>query len=79
MTLERFGFIGEAKACFWGMTGVNWTKPLRVWQLGPKNTTTATKKEETGGFSTGFTTGGHHTSHTVVHTTIEVVNGMKIG
>ena len=24
MTLERFGFIGMDKKCFWGMVGVNW-------------------------------------------------------
>ena len=33
MTLARFGFIGEAKACFWGMTGVYWKTPLKVNQL----------------------------------------------
>ena len=30
MTLERFGFIGSEKKCFWGMTGVFWVKPLKV-------------------------------------------------
>merc|ERR1711981_1096616 len=24
MTLERFGFIGTEKKCFWGMVGVKW-------------------------------------------------------
>ena len=30
MTLERFGFIGMDKKCFWGMVGVEWLTPLRV-------------------------------------------------
>ena len=30
MTLERFGFIGMDKKCFWGMIGVEWLTPLRV-------------------------------------------------
>lgn len=30
MTLERFGFIGMNKKCFWGMVGVDWVTPLRV-------------------------------------------------
>jgi len=33
MTLSRFGFIGAAKQCFWGMTGVHWLKPLKVDQI----------------------------------------------
>ena len=39
MTLERFGFIGEARQCFWGMTGVYWKQPLKIEQLIPKSTT----------------------------------------
>ena len=30
MTLERFGFIGEDKKCYWGMTAVYWVTPLKV-------------------------------------------------
>ena len=30
MTLERFGFIGSDKKCFWGMVGVKWITPLKV-------------------------------------------------
>ena len=33
MTLERFGFIGMNKKCFWGMIGVEWITPLKVTQL----------------------------------------------
>ena len=33
MTLSRFGFIGDKKECFWGMTGVFWKTPLKVNQL----------------------------------------------
>ena len=45
MTLERFGFIGTDKKCFWGMVGVKWITPLKVEQMGfnttaPANTTT---------------------------------------
>lgn len=30
MTLERFGFIGMDKKCFWGSIGVLWKRPLAV-------------------------------------------------
>ena len=30
MTLERFGFIGMDKQCFWGSIGVLWKRPLPV-------------------------------------------------
>ena len=30
MTLERFGFIGMEKGCFWGLIGVIWKQPLPV-------------------------------------------------
>ena len=30
MTLERFGFIGMDKRCFWGSIGVLWKRPLPV-------------------------------------------------
>ena len=30
MTLERFGFIGTTKKCYWGMVGVKWVTPLKV-------------------------------------------------
>ena len=30
MTLERFGFIGMDKKCFWGSIGVLWKRPLPV-------------------------------------------------
>ena len=33
MTLERFGFIGTDKKCFWGMVGVKWITPLKVEQI----------------------------------------------
>ena len=36
MTLERFGFIGEEKKCYWGMVGVFWVTPLKVVQIKPK-------------------------------------------
>lgn len=36
MTLERFGFIGTNKKCFWGMVGVKWVTPLKVEQIKPK-------------------------------------------
>ena len=35
MTLERFGFIGEDKRCYWGMIGVEWVTPLKVTQIKP--------------------------------------------
>ena len=35
MTLERFGFIGMDKKCFWGMVGVEWLTPLKVNQIKP--------------------------------------------
>jgi hypothetical protein len=30
MTLERFGFIGIDRKCFWGSIGVIWKRPLPV-------------------------------------------------
>ena len=30
MTLERFGFIGMDRRCFWGSIGVLWKRPLPV-------------------------------------------------
>jgi cell division septation protein DedD len=30
MTLERFGFIGMDKRCFWGSIGIIWKRPLPV-------------------------------------------------
>ena len=36
MTLERFGFIGMDKRCFWGMVGVKWLTPLKVEQMTSK-------------------------------------------
>ena len=39
MTLERFGFIGMEKRCFWGSIGVLWKRPLPVNQILPGNTT----------------------------------------
>ena len=30
MTLERFGFVGMDKRCFWGNIGVLWKRPLPV-------------------------------------------------
>ena len=38
MTLERFGFIGMDKRCFWGSIGVLWKRPLPVEQILPNNT-----------------------------------------
>jgi hypothetical protein len=35
MTLERFGFIGTDKKCFWGMIGVDWLTPLKIQQIKP--------------------------------------------
>jgi len=35
MTLERFGFIGTERKCFWGMIGVEWLTPLKIEQVGP--------------------------------------------
>ena len=38
MTLERFGFIGMDKRCFWGSIGVLWKRPLPVDQILPNAT-----------------------------------------
>jgi hypothetical protein len=38
MTLERFGFIGMDKKCFWGSIGVLWKRPLPVDQILPNTT-----------------------------------------
>ena len=38
MTLERFGFIGMDKRCFWGSIGVLWKRPLPVEQILPNTT-----------------------------------------
>ena len=35
MTLERFGFIGMDKKCYWGSIGVLWKRPLPVEQILP--------------------------------------------
>merc|ERR1712151_393507 len=35
MTLERFGFIGTDRKCYWGMTAVFWVTPLKVTQIKP--------------------------------------------
>ena len=40
MTLERFGFIGMDKKCFWGSIGVLWKRPLMVEQLKPTDNQT---------------------------------------
>ena len=40
MTLERFGFIGMDKRCFWGSIGVLWKRPLPVEQILPNATLT---------------------------------------
>ena len=40
MTLERFGFIGMDKRCFWGSIGVLWKRPLPVEQILPNATIT---------------------------------------
>ena len=42
MTLERFGFIGMDKRCFWGSIGVLWKRPLPVEQILPNATLTTT-------------------------------------
>lgn len=42
MTLERFGFIGMDKKCFWGAIGVLWKRPLPVDQILPNITSTVT-------------------------------------
>lgn len=36
MTLERFGFIGMDKKCYWGSIGVLWKRPLAVEQILPE-------------------------------------------
>ena len=38
MTLERFGFIGMDKKCYWGSIGVLWKRPLPVEQILPNAT-----------------------------------------
>lgn len=38
MTLERFGFIGMDRRCFWGAIGVLWKRPLPVDQILPNIT-----------------------------------------
>lgn len=40
MTLERFGFIGIDRKCFWGSIGVIWKRPLPVEQILPNATQT---------------------------------------
>ena len=42
MTLERFGFIGMDKRCFWGSIGVLWKRPLPVDQILPNMTVQGT-------------------------------------
>ena len=39
MELSRFGMIGTEKSCYWGLIGVQWVKPLPVWQVKPDNGT----------------------------------------
>ena len=46
MTLERFGFIGMDKRCFWGAIGVLWKRPLPVQQILPNTTLTSEVKPE---------------------------------
>ena len=38
MTLERFGFIGMDRRCFWGSIGLLWKRPLPVEQILPNIT-----------------------------------------
>jgi len=45
MTLERFGFIGMDKRCFWGSIGVLWKRPLPVDQILPEGKPVITKKK----------------------------------
>ena len=40
MTLERFGFIGMDRRCFWGSIGLLWKRPLPVEQILPNITNT---------------------------------------
>ena len=49
MTLERFGFIGTNRECFWGMTGVKWVTPLKVEQIIPPKHKAKGKKGKKGG------------------------------
>lgn len=44
MTLERFGFIGMDKKCFWGSIGVLWKRPLPVEQILPNSSIVNTTK-----------------------------------
>lgn len=44
MTLERFGFIGMDKKCFWGAIGVLWKRPLAVDQILPNATNPITNQ-----------------------------------
>ena len=44
MTLERFGFIGMDKRCYWGAIGVLWKRPLPVEQILPEQVISTTKK-----------------------------------
>lgn len=37
ITLERFGFVGTGKECYWGLIGVLWVKPLPIHQILPPN------------------------------------------
>lgn len=46
MTLERFGFIGMDKQCFWGSIGVLWKRPLPVDQILPNATLTYKPEKE---------------------------------
>ena len=33
ITLARFGFVGWDEKCYWGLFGVQWVKPLPVYQV----------------------------------------------
>lgn len=33
ITLARFGFVGWDKKCYWGLFGVQWVKPLPIFQI----------------------------------------------
>ena len=46
MTLERFGFIGMDRRCFWGAIGVLWKRPLPVDQILPNITSIVEPKPE---------------------------------
>ena len=45
LDLSRFGFIGHNRICSWGLIGVQWIKPLPVWQVNTNTPQPPSKKQ----------------------------------